>query len=615
MKKTTFFFIWTLILTGFGPLSHAQSNRWQQSINYQIEVDMDVSSNRYQGRQTIAYSNHSPDTLTKVFFHLFYNAFQPNSMMDERSRTIADPDRRVGDRIVNLEPEEIGYMRVKSLLMNGKKVVMEEVGTILEVTLPEPILPNSTAIFSSEFEAQVPLQVRRAGRDNAEGVRYSMAQWYPKMANYDEQGWHANPYIGREFYGTWGNFDVKITIDREYVLGGTGYLQNADEIGHGYQADGENTSPSGAAKLTWHFYAPQVHDFMWAADPDFTHDKITMENGITIHHLYIKNSKTEKNWSKLKEFTPRAMEYFSENYGQYPYQQFSVIQGGDGGMEYPMSTLITGQRSLGSLVGVMVHELAHSWFQGVLGSNESLYPWMDEGFTTFASNRCMAAIFTEEPAGFPQRGAYVSYERLAKSGLEEPMATHADHFHTNTAYGAAAYSKGALFLSQMGYIIGEDIRDQAMLRYWEEWKFKHPNANDITRVMEKASGLELDWFKEYWVYTTKTIDYAIAGVEETNGKTKITLQRKGLMPMPIDLLINYADGHQVSVYLPLTIMRGIKAEEEGFAKRILTQRWPWTHTTAEFLLDQPISAIQSITIDPSQRLADINREDNEWVKE
>ncbi|WP_163381214.1 M1 family metallopeptidase [Cyclobacterium sp. SYSU L10401] len=616
MRKITFFLVWTLIMSGFNQqLIQAQGSRWQQSISYQMSIDMDVRANQYQGQQTIAYSNHSPDTLHKVFFHLYYNAFQPNSMMDERSRTIADPDRRVGDRISNLGPDEIGYMSVKGMHMNGNKVSMEEVGTILEVTLPEPILPNSTVIFDTEFEAQVPLQVRRAGRDNAEGVRYSMAQWYPKMANYDEQGWHANPYIGREFYGTFGDFDVKITIDKDYVLGGTGYLQNANEIGHGYEAAGETVRRTEASKLTWHFYAPQVHDFMWAADPDFTHDKIDMENGITIHHLYIKNSKTEENWSQLKEYTPRAMEFFSENYGQYPYQQYSVIQGGDGGMEYPMSTLITGHRSLGSLVGVMVHELAHSWFQGVLGSNESLYPWMDEGFTTFASNRCMAAIFSEEPSGYPQRGAYVSYERLAKSGLEEPMSTHADHFHTNTAYGAAAYSKGALFLSQMGYIIGEEVRDQAMLNYWDQWKFRQPNANDITRVIEKASGLELDWFKEYWVYTTKTIDYAITGVEEANGKTKITLQRKGLMPMPIDLLVTHEDGHQESIYLPLTMMRGEKAEEEGFAKRTHTQKWPWTHRTTEILLDKPLSGVKSISIDPSQRLADINREDNEWVKE
>jgi len=302
----------------------------------------------------------------------------------------------------------------------------------------------------------------------------------------------------------------------------------------------------------------------------------------------------------------------SENYGQYPYKQFSVIQGGDGGMEYPMSTLITGQRTLGSLVGVMVHELAHSWFHGVLATNESLYPWMDEGFTTFASNRFMEELFSDPPSGFPQRGAYVSYERLVKSGLEEPLATHADHFNTNAAYGTAAYSKGALFLSQLGYIIGEEIRDQAMHSYWNTWQFRHPDANDITRVMEKEAGMELDWFKEYWVYTTKFIDYAVGTVVEMEGDTKITLERIGLMPMPIDLVITYLDGKQESVYLPLHLMRGNKPQEAGMPERVLTQPWPWTHKNAVVSLNSPLSQIKSIEIDPSLRMADINR-DNKSV--
>ncbi|MEX2513271.1 MAG: M1 family metallopeptidase [Cyclobacteriaceae bacterium] len=593
---------------------NAQTERWQQSIHYKMEVDMDIKSNLYTGKQIIAYSNHSPDTLHRVFFHLYYNAFQPNSMMDERSRTIADPDRRVGDRISLLTKAEIGFLHVKSLKMNGLETTFKTVETILEVDLPQPILPNSTALFESEFEGQVPLQVRRSGRDNAEGVRYSMSQWYPKMANYDEQGWHANPYIGREFYGVWGDFDVKITIDKDYVLGGTGYLQNPNEVGHGYEAPKTKVEKPTGPKLTWHFHAPKVHDFMWAADPKYTHDRIEMENGIIIHHLYIKNEKTEANWAELKKYTPKAIDFLSENFGQYPYKQFTVVQGGDGGMEYPMSTLITGHRTLGSLVGVMVHELAHSWFHGVLATNESLYPWMDEGFTTFASNLCMAKIFNEAPAENPQKGVYVSYERLVKSGLEEPLATHADHFHTNIAYGAAAYSKGALFLAQLGYIIGEDNRDKALLRYWNTWQFKHPNANDITRIMEKESGLELDWYKEYWVYTTKSIDYAIQKVEAQEEGTKVTLERIGQMPMPIDLVITYSDGQQETVYLPLPMMRGEKPEEGEMPTRSRTQPWPWTHRKAEVILQKPKSQIKSIEIDPSLRMADINRKNNrlEW---
>ncbi|WP_232835030.1 M1 family metallopeptidase [Pleomorphovibrio marinus] len=608
MKNSCSFLLFLVLM---GTLQvNAQSDRWQQSVSYKMEVDMDVNTNQYQGTQVIAYTNNSPDTLHRVFFHLYYNAFQPNSMMDVRSRTIADPDRRVGDRISKLSPEEIGYLHVQQLTMNGLPVDYEEVETILEGNLPQPILPFTTVLFETRFEGQVPLQVRRAGRDSEEGVRYSMSQWYPKISNYDYQGWHANPYIGREFYGIWGDFDVRIKIDKEYTLGGTGYLQNNNEIGHGYEDEGVKVPTPESDKLTWHFNAPRVHDFMWAADPNYTHDKIEMDNGVTIHHLYIKSSRTASNWEKLKSYTPAALSYMSEHFGEYPYKQFSVIQGGDGGMEYPMSTLITGHRTLGSLVGVMVHELVHSWFHGVLGNNESLYPWMDEGFTSYASSLTMAHIFSEQPSENPHRGSFAGYQRLVESGLEEPLATHADHFHTNVAYGSAAYAKGALFLVQLGYIIGEETLANAMLRYWNTWKYRHPNPNDVIRVMEKESGLELDWFKEYWVYTTKTIDYAIKSVKEDGENTLLTLERKGLMPMPLDVVITYQDGSQETLYLPLAIQRGEKPEEKGKPKRIHTERWPWVEPEKTVTIEVPFRQIKSVEIDPSERMADINRDNN-----
>jgi hypothetical protein len=588
--------------------SHAQNGRFQQAVEYKMDVNMDVQTNQFTGKQELTYTNNSPDTLNRVFYHLYFNAFQPGSMMDVRSRTIADPDRRVASRISKLKSNEIGYLHTKSLTMNGQPVKFREVETILEVDLADPILPNSSVTFQMEFEGQVPVQVRRSGRDSEEGVRYSMAQWYPKMANYDEQGWHANPYVGREFYGIWGDFDVKITIDKSYVLGGTGYLQNPNEIGHGYQDEGVKVPTTAGKTLTWHFKAPMVHDFMWGADPKYKHDKVLMDNGITVHHFYIPGPKTSENWEKLKEYTPKAIDYLSKNFGQYPYKQFSVVQGGDGGMEYAMSTLITGQRPLGSLVGVMVHELAHSWFHGVLATNESLYPWMDEGFTSYASSLAMSSIFQE--GSDPLRGSYSGYYRLAKSGLEEPMSTHADHYHTNSAYSAAAYSKGAVFLAQLGYVVGDKVRDKAMLRYFDTWKFRHPNVNDLIRIMEKESGMELDWYKEYFVNSTKTIDYAIKEVKANGANTEITLERIGLMPMPVDLVITYKDGTSESIYLPLVIMRGEKAAEEGVATRIYSDAWPWTNLTKTLVLTKNLTTIKSVEIDPSKRMADLEPENN-----
>lgn len=609
MLKRFWIPVWIFVLTGLFTAASAQADRWQQKVIYEMDVIMDVVKNQYKGAQKLHYTNNSPDTLNRVFYHLFNNAFQPNSMMDVRSRTIADPDRRVGERIKNLGPEEIGSLEITDLKMNGKPVKYEHVETILEVDLMEPIPPGATVTFDMDFEGQVPLQVRRSGRDNAEEIRYSMAQWYPKMAAYDRRGWHANPYIGREFYGNFGDFDVKITIDKTYILGGTGYLQNANEIGYGYQDDGVKVKSVSGSTHTWHFIAPNVHDFVWAADPKYTHEKVQMDNGPMVHFLYVKTDKTEENWSKLKGYTTAAIQYMSDHSGQYPYEQYSVIQGGDGGMEYPMATLITGNRNLRSLVGVTVHELIHSWYYGVLGFNESSEPWLDEGFTTWGTSVVMDAVFEKDP-GFVQEGNYRSYFRLAKSGNEEPLTTHGDHYNLNSAYGAATYTKGAVFIEQMTYLIGKENFDKAMLRLWDEWKFKHPTGIDVVRVMEKESGLELDWFYDYFIGSTKTIDYGVKAVEADGDNTKIILERIGLMPMPLDVVVTYQDGSQEIVYMPLVIQRGSKPEEAGNPKRILTQRWPWTDNSTEVRIGRPISDIKSVEIDPSMRLADINRENN-----
>jgi hypothetical protein len=518
-----------------------------------------------------------------------------------------DPDRRVGSRIEALSPDEIGYQKVNALRHNGKAVKYVMVGTILEVTLDKPIMPNSTASFDMEFEAQVPLQIRRTGRDNAEGVEYSMAQWYPKMSEYDYQGWHSNPYIGREFHGIWGDFDVKITIDENYVLGGTGYVQNPAEVGHGYQTVGQKTMKPKNGMITWHFKAPNVIDFMWAADPDFKHLKAQVPNGPELHFLYQPGEKTDENWSELPEYTIKAMEYANKTFGKYPYKQFSVIQGGDGGMEYPMSTLITGERSLPSLVGVTVHEMYHSWFEGVLATNEALYEWMDEGFTSFASDETMNVIMNQGSSD-PQQGNYRGYISLANSQYEEPMSTHADHYNTNFAYGRAAYSKGAVFLAQLRYVIGEEDFYKGMRRYFETWKFKHPNPNDFIRIMEKQSGLELDWYKEYWVYSIKTIDYGVETVYVADGRAFVTLKKFGKMPMPVEATVTFEDGSTALYYMPLRIMRGEKHFSSDESVTTLAD-WPWVNPTYTFEVKED-KKIKQVTVDIEYQTADMVRENN-----
>ena len=585
----------------------AQPDRWQQKVKYEMDINMDVNTNQYTGKQKLTYTNNSPDALKKVFYHLYFNAFQPGSMMDVRSQTLPDPDKRVGNRISQLKDDEIGYLRVNSLTMNGSKVKFKEVGTILEVTLKNPIKAGETVVLDMDFKGQVPQQIRRSGRDNKEGIRLSMSQWYPKLSEYDYQGWHANPYVGREFHGVWGDFDVKISIDKDYIIGGTGYLQNPQSIGHGYEDKTKPLTRPEGDKLHWHFSAPNVHDFVWAADPDYKHTTAQVPNGPTLHFLYQEGEKT-KEWANLPSFAVKAFQLISKNYGKYPYEQYSVIQGGDGCMEYPMATLITGHRKIASLVGVTVHEAFHSWYQMILGTNESLYPWMDEGFTSYGSAETMAQLFdranTDESV---HNGSYQGYRYLATSGKEEPLTTHADHFSTNMAYGLASYSKGAVFLHQLEYIIGETAFDKGMLRYFDTWKFKHPNPNDFIRIMEKESGLELDWYKEYWMHTTHTIDYEVLEVKAVDGGTQITLKRNGKMPMPMDIVVKEKK-KQKNYYIPLQIMRGEKASETK--KREILEDWAWTHPTYTFTIPTKMAKIKSIQIDPTGRMADINVENN-----
>ncbi|MDY7396427.1 M1 family metallopeptidase [Aureibaculum sp. 2210JD6-5] len=609
MRKITSFL--ALIITF--SLTAQNTGYWQQHVDYTMEIDMNVENYQYDGTQKLVYTNNSPDTLDKVFYHLQFNAFQPGSDMDIRLQNIADPDGRMvknigtkeapiyESRIAKLKPDEIGFIKVNSLKQDGKDVKHEVIGTILKVTLNTPILPGAKTVFDMNFKGQVPLQIRRSGRNSEEGVALSMAQWYPKLAEYDFEGWQANQYIAREFHGVWGNFDVKITIDKNYTIGGSGYLQNPDEIGHGY-SENEVIHKKKTKKLTWHFKAPNVHDFTWAADPDYIHDKIKGENDVTLHFLYKNDKEIIENWKKLQPKTAELLSYFNKHIGQYPYKQYSVIQGGDGGMEYAMCTLITGGRNFGSLVGVTAHELAHSWFQFLLATNEIKHEWMDEGFTSYFSSLAMNDILNQNKEN-PSAGSYRGYLRLAKSGIEEPLTTYADHYTYNYAYSNSAYSKGAVFLAQLGYIIGEENLQKTIKKYYNDFKFKHPTPNDIKRTAEKVSGLQLDWYLNYFAQTTATIDYAIDSVK-TN---EVHLKRIGKMPMPIDLKVVYTDGTEENFYIPLRMMLGGKP-----TTATILNDWSWVAPTYTFSTKK---TIKSVEINPSKLMADVDDTNNSFSLE
>ena len=621
MKKNLLF---AAVLMSFGNLLAQGTAYWQQHVDYKMDVVMDVKNYQYKGKQELVYTNNSADTLKKVFYHLYPNAFQPRSEMDARLQSIKDPDARMvnkikeGDteikvsRLKTLKPNEIGYLNITNFKQDNVVAKTETVGTILEVTLATPILPHSKTTFTLDFDGQVPIQIRRSGRNNIEGVELSMAQWYPKMAEFDFEGWHADPYIAREFHGVWGNFDVKITIDKGYVLGGSGYLQNPNEIGHGYQDAGVTVVyPKKTQTLTWHFLAPMVHDFTWAADRNYTHDIVKGPNRVDLHFLYKNDPKIAENWKKLEPLMVRVMDFYNQKIGDYPYKQYSFIQGGDGGMEYAMCTLMLGNGTLEGILGTATHELAHTWFQHLLATNESKHSWMDEGFATYIEYLALNEIAINKEEN-PFKDIYSTYYKLVASGKEQPQATHSDRYDENRSYSISSYFKGSIFLSQLGYIIGKDKLEQTIKRYFQDFKFKHPTPNDIKRTAERVSGANLDWYLTDWIQTTNTIDYRIKEVKDNAEKTNVTLERIGRMPMPIDLSVEYTDGTSESFYIPLRMMSFEKENPNPEAKRTILSDWAWANSTYEFTILKPKTSIKKITIDPSGLMADVKQADNTY---
>ena len=573
-------------------------NYWQQEANYKIFVDINVKNNRYKGNQEIVYTNNSNDTLNKIFIHLYFNAFKASSDMAERLVSGDDINTRFDINLKELKPEEEGYLDVFNLKQDNTDVDSFVSDTILEVTLANPLVPGQSSIFSMDFKGQVPITIRRAGRDSPMGVKFSMAQWYPKISEYDYEGWNTAPYTGREFHGVWGDFDVNIKIDKDYIVAASGYLQKTDQLNPKLGVKSGN-------KRIWNFIAPRVHDFTWAADPDYIHDVYPGPNGVKLNFYYKNDSKIVENWRALQPITAELMKFFNENIGTYPYKQYSVVQGGDGGMEYSMLTLINYGDEFVPLVSVTSHELAHAWFQGVLATNEMNHEWMDEGAASYFGD--LAESFVLKTDFYRSiMSSYGRYIGLANSGMEMPQSTNANRYKFNRAYESTAYSKGFVFLSQLRYIIGNESFKKTIKNYFNTYKFTHPLPNDFRRIAEQSSGILLNWYLTDWTQTTNKIDYAIHKVEKSNKKSIITLKRIGLMPMPLEVLVKLKDGTEEFYYIPITLMRGEKKKPDYAERWTQVEDWSWAYKNYILEIDHELESIQSININPTGLIADSN---------
>ena len=573
-------------------------NYWQQEVDYKILVDVNAKNNSYKGSQEIVYTNNSQDTLNKVFFHLYFNAFKKGSEMAIRLDNGDDANTRFHVDINKLEPEEEGFLNVSNLKQDNIKVETFLSDTILEVTLADPLLPGNSSVFTMDFKGQVPITIRRAGRDSPMGVKFSMAQWYPKMSEYDYEGWNTAPYTGREFHGVWGDFDVTIKIDEEYIVAASGYLQESDPSNF-------KLGVKSGKKRIWNFLAPKVHDFTWAADPDYNHDIYQGANGVQLNFYYKNDPEIIDNWKALQPVTAELLKFFNKNIGTYPYKQYSVVQGGDGGMEYSMLTLVNSGKDFVPLVSVTSHELAHSWFQGVLATNEMNHEWMDEGSASYFGDLAESFVLGSDFYN-SIRSSYGRYISLANSGQEMPQSTNANRYKYNRAYESTAYSKGFVFLSQLRYIIGLEAFNKTIKNYFDTYKFTHPLPNDLRRIAEQSSGILLNWYLTDWTQTTNKIDYAIYQVEKIKNKSVITLERIGLMPMPLEVLVTLKDGTKEFYYIPIPLMRGEKKQPEYAENWIQLRDWSWASKKYIFEINHSIKSIESIDTNPTGLMADTN---------
>ena len=614
MKKTAYSLVFTLCSL----FSFAQQNAYsQQYAKYKMDIDVDAANFTYQGKQTLQYQNNSPDELRVAYFHLYWNAFKAGSMMDQRvtGQGINADGRlakRVGNTVVSrlseIPKNEEGAQNIRWIKQNGKDLKFEIQGTVMKVYLADAIKPNSSTTFTMEWDAVIPMQIRRSGRNNREGIDMTMSQWYPKIAEYDYDGWAAFDYIGREFHAPFSDYEVNIKIDKNYVIGAGGNLENPTEV-KGYTSNA-TIKQDISNKVTWKWTAKNILDFAWAADRDYTVESFPILDGPKVYLVYQKSEKT-KYWEEMKPYITKYFQLMNATFGRYKWPSYAFIQGGDGGMEYGMCTMILGEATtLEGLAGLMFHEGAHSWYQQMLATNESVRPWMDEGFTQYAEDFVSYRLFPPtESKPNPFADAIRAYVNFTKSGKEEPAVWLADHHDNGTAYTYASYIKGEMFLVQLGYIVGEENLNKIMLKYYDDWAMKHPTERDFIHIAQQISGMDLKWFQHYWINTTKTIDYGIKNVKYDPESTTITLVNKGTVPMPIDFSVLTKDKKVVNYNIPLSLTRTWKSKDIYGPFKTLPY-WAWTQQEYSFTIPYSKSQLSAIGIDFSQRLADVNPEDN-----
>lgn len=597
---------------------------WQQEVNYTIQVTLDDQSHMLRGSEEFVYTNNSPATLNSLYIHLWPSAYKNSKTALAKQLMMSGKDY-----LFRNDPEYQGFIDSLDFKADGTSVKLTYDAKhidIAQLTLNKPLAPGEKVVITTPFRVKLPSgEVSRMGHI---GQTYQITQWYPKPAVYDEKGWHPMPYLNQgEFYSEYGSFDVSITLPEDYTVGSTGDLQTEREIKRlnllaEYNGDSSTLVNSGTTVMkTIRYTQSRVHDFAWFADKTFLVLKgqvVLPRSGrtVTTWAMYTKGS--EELWK------PHALEYlhdgilkYSQWNGDYPYNQVTAVDGtisAGGGMEYPNVTVIGGVSNKEELEVVIVHEVGHNWFYGILGSNERDFGWMDEGLNTLNEMRYVASKYptntrlSDMVKGFAKKLGLLGlshkdegdlmYRCMASFGVDQPIQTLSADF-SSANYGGVMYQKTGLVFHYLKAYLGDSMFDVCMQAYFERWKFRHPQPEDFRAVLEETSGQNLGWLFDDLIESRKVADYKIARVKQHFGPSGNKFDRLGM-----DVKVKNVG----AVNGPI----GIQSIRNG---KVWESVWV---SPAELKRTRGVVKLSTLAdtvmIDADRHIPEVNRNNNMWTK-
>jgi hypothetical protein len=572
---------------------------WQQRADYRISATLDTATHELRGRELIRYTNNSPDALPYIWMFLEQNICSPAGITEKLDQP---PLRFLGSTFDFSCKGFRGGVTLEHVRTGGQEVRPAVHGTTMRIDLPRALAPGRTLALDIGWRFTVPPY--GAGRMGRDGSLYQIAQWYPRLVVYDDvRGWNHEPYIGAgEFYLEYGSFDVSLTLPSNYTVAATGMLRNPETILTPEQRSrlakarasaepvaiitgpeaGKVGIPSRTA--TWRFTADSVRDFAFAAGSQLRWDASGYK-GALVHTLYRPSA---PEWEEANKMVREALQYFSEQWYPYPYSHIASVEGPIEGMEYPMITFDPRAPSREERHWVLAHELGHQWMPMIVGTNERLYPWMDEGFNTFIDLAAATKYFAGTPYGDSiEVHPLHLYPDHAIAGQEQPLITRPvevkDLFWTG-------YQKPALMMQTLRYeVLGKDRFDAAFRAYLRAWAYKHPTPADFFRLMRDASGMDLDWFWRDWVFTTARLDQAVDSIGKAGDAEKVFLSSRGSMTLPLEMDLAFTDGSTERVRLPVEMWN----QGPRFAYRLRSAK-----------------EVRRVVIDPRRVLPDTDRANN-----